>query len=171
MEDLKIGAAMIKEALDRELVKEGRDQRRRAEEKAAHEAAVAKVASSANWTRFLLTAQYDRSNKLFMTIERAERLRTSARGSRALPQQTARQAHRHQLYRTTVQGVVCLAPDICSQARSLTLMATTAKKMKKRRSVAPPPVLPESLMTMTKTKTSRRHPRLDAEHNAQAPIV
>lgn len=44
MEDLQIGAAMIKEALDRELVKEGRDQRRRAEEKAAHEAAVAKVA-------------------------------------------------------------------------------------------------------------------------------
>ncbi|EIW61950.1 uncharacterized protein TRAVEDRAFT_163609 [Trametes versicolor FP-101664 SS1] len=43
MEDLQIGAAMIKEALDRELVKEGRDQRRRAEEKAAHEAAVAKV--------------------------------------------------------------------------------------------------------------------------------
>ena len=43
MEDLRIGAAMIQEALDRELVKEERDQRRRAEEKAAHEAAVAKV--------------------------------------------------------------------------------------------------------------------------------
>lgn len=43
MEDLKIGAAMIQEALDRELVKEEREQRRRAEEKAAHEAAVAKV--------------------------------------------------------------------------------------------------------------------------------
>ncbi|OSD04259.1 hypothetical protein PYCCODRAFT_1433642 [Trametes coccinea BRFM310] len=43
MEDLKIGAAMIKEALDRELVKEDREQRRSAEEKAAHEAAVAKV--------------------------------------------------------------------------------------------------------------------------------
>ncbi|KAI0352950.1 hypothetical protein OH77DRAFT_1428070 [Trametes cingulata] len=43
MEDLKIGAAMIKEALDRELVKEEREQRRKAEEKAAHEAAVAKV--------------------------------------------------------------------------------------------------------------------------------
>ncbi|KAI0375646.1 hypothetical protein BV20DRAFT_959647 [Pilatotrama ljubarskyi] len=43
MEDLKIGAAMIKEALDRELIKEERDQRRRAEEKAAHDAAVAKV--------------------------------------------------------------------------------------------------------------------------------
>ncbi|KAI0660974.1 hypothetical protein C8Q70DRAFT_973882 [Cubamyces menziesii] len=43
MEDLKIGAAMIKEALERELVKEEREQRRRAEEKAAHEAAVAKV--------------------------------------------------------------------------------------------------------------------------------
>ncbi|KAI0832429.1 hypothetical protein BC628DRAFT_1346598 [Trametes gibbosa] len=42
-EDLKIGAAMIKEALERELVKEERDQRRRADEKAAHDAAVAKV--------------------------------------------------------------------------------------------------------------------------------
>ncbi|KAI0335476.1 hypothetical protein GY45DRAFT_1240298 [Cubamyces sp. BRFM 1775] len=42
-EDLEIGAAMIKEALERELVKEDREQRRRAEEKAVHEAAVAKV--------------------------------------------------------------------------------------------------------------------------------
>ncbi|KAI0638195.1 hypothetical protein C8Q77DRAFT_416722 [Trametes polyzona] len=43
MDDLRIGAAMIKEALDRELVKEEVDKRKRAEEKAAHEAAVAKV--------------------------------------------------------------------------------------------------------------------------------
>ncbi|KAH9853464.1 hypothetical protein C2E23DRAFT_821546 [Lenzites betulinus] len=43
LDDLHIGAAMIKEALERELVKEERDQRRRADEKAAHDAAVAKV--------------------------------------------------------------------------------------------------------------------------------
>ncbi len=43
MNDLKVGAAMIKEALDRELPKEERAAHKRAEEKAAHEAAVAKV--------------------------------------------------------------------------------------------------------------------------------
>lgn len=43
MNDLKIGAAMIKEALDRENVKEERAQRRKEEEKAAQEAAKAKV--------------------------------------------------------------------------------------------------------------------------------
>ncbi|KAI0750812.1 hypothetical protein C8Q80DRAFT_1154022 [Daedaleopsis nitida] len=43
MNDLRIGAAIIKEALDREVVKEDREARRKAEEKAAKEAAVAKV--------------------------------------------------------------------------------------------------------------------------------
>ncbi|KAI1786541.1 hypothetical protein LXA43DRAFT_897752 [Ganoderma leucocontextum] len=43
MNDLKVGTAMIKEALDRELPKEEHAARKRAEEKAAHEAAVAKV--------------------------------------------------------------------------------------------------------------------------------
>ena len=46
MNDLKIGAAIIKEALDRELPKEEQAARKRAEEKAAHEAAVAKVPCS-----------------------------------------------------------------------------------------------------------------------------
>lgn len=174
MEDLTIGAAMIKEALDRELVKEGRDQRRRADEKAAHEAAVAKVALSANRTPFPLTGQCDRSSKHSTTTERAGRSRTSARGSRALPQQIARQAHPHQLCGTTAQSVVCPALDTCSRARSLTLMATTAKKRmkaKKTPSGAPPLVLPASPMTMMKTMTSGNCPRLDAEHDGQAPIV
>ena len=43
MKDLEIGAAMIKEALARELPKEEQAARRRAEEKAAEEAAKAKV--------------------------------------------------------------------------------------------------------------------------------
>ena len=43
MNDLRIGAAMIKEALDRETTKEEQAARKKAEEKAAKEAAVAKV--------------------------------------------------------------------------------------------------------------------------------
>lgn len=41
--DLRIGAAIIREALERETTKEEVVARKRAEEKAAHEAAVAKV--------------------------------------------------------------------------------------------------------------------------------
>ena len=41
--ELNIGAAVIKEALERELTREEVATRKKAEEKAAHEAAVAKV--------------------------------------------------------------------------------------------------------------------------------
>ncbi|KAI0677544.1 hypothetical protein C8Q78DRAFT_96843 [Trametes maxima] len=72
MDNLKIGAAMIKEALDRELVKEDRDQRKRAEEKAAHEAAVVKVKQ----------AFYDDRKGRAITDER-ERIARAAAANRA----------------------------------------------------------------------------------------
>ena len=43
LEDLRVGSAIIKEALEREMVREERAARQKAEEKAAHEAAVGKV--------------------------------------------------------------------------------------------------------------------------------
>ncbi|KAI0771636.1 hypothetical protein BD413DRAFT_445850, partial [Trametes elegans] len=73
MDDLKIGAAMIKEALDRELVKEERDHRRRADEKAAHEAAVAQVKQ----------AFYDDRKGRAVVDERERIARTAAAANRA----------------------------------------------------------------------------------------
>ncbi|CDO75594.1 hypothetical protein BN946_scf184858.g34 [Trametes cinnabarina] len=79
MNDLKIGAAMIKEAVDRELVKEEREQRRRADEKAAHEAAVAKVKQ----------AFYDdrKGRALIDERERVTRAAAAAKGAAGSPAQ------------------------------------------------------------------------------------
>ncbi|TBU49543.1 hypothetical protein BD309DRAFT_947092 [Dichomitus squalens] len=73
MNDLKIGAAMIKEALDRELPKEERAARRRAEEKAAEEAAKAKVKQ----------AFYDDRKGRAITDERERTARAAAAARRA----------------------------------------------------------------------------------------
>ncbi|KAI0719546.1 hypothetical protein C8T65DRAFT_635723 [Cerioporus squamosus] len=73
MNDLKIGAAMIKEALDRENVKEVQAQRRKEEEKAAQEAAKAKIKQ----------AFYDDRKGRAMIDERERVARAAAAAKRA----------------------------------------------------------------------------------------
>ncbi|KAI9001003.1 hypothetical protein BD414DRAFT_404668 [Trametes punicea] len=80
MEDLKLGAAMIREALDRELVKEEREQRRRAEEKAAHEAAVAKALI---YNLLVKQAFYDDRKGRALIDERERTTRAVAAANRA----------------------------------------------------------------------------------------
>lgn len=91
LNDLKIGAAIIKEALDRELPKEEKAARKRAEEKAAHEAAVAKVTySGAAWTssKLMCTPQvkqafYDDRKGRAITDEREREVRAATAARRA----------------------------------------------------------------------------------------
>ena len=73
MNDLKIGAAMIKEALDRENVKEAQAQRRKEEEKAAQEAAKAKVLFGDILALCFANFASCRSNKPSTTTGRAGR--------------------------------------------------------------------------------------------------
>ena len=91
MKDLEIGAAMIKEALARELPKEEQAARRRAEEKAAEEAAKAKVLQSVLDISPELTALalqvkqafYDDRKGRAITDERERTARAAAAARRA----------------------------------------------------------------------------------------
>ncbi|KAH9943431.1 uncharacterized protein BXZ73DRAFT_97473 [Epithele typhae] len=88
-EDLEIGAAIIKEALERETVKEEQTLRRRVEEKAAHEAAVEQVKK----------AFYDDRKGRSILDERQRTARAAAEARRAAglspePQPAALSPHR-----------------------------------------------------------------------------
>ncbi len=140
MNDLQIGAAIIKEALEREVVKEERAQRRKEEEKAAQDAAKAKVLFDDDLLRMLLIL-YLRSSKRFMMTGKAGPLLTNEnewharRRQRNVPQEACRL---NLNLRTTVLDA-CQVLGTRFPAMSLTSTKGRTKRM----------LPPAMMMTMT----------------------